>query len=51
MSDEIVTEEEVTKLTEDTVETLAEEPESATADGDNEEIDSTSIEYLSLIHI
>jgi len=45
VSDEIVTEEEVTELTEDTVETVAEEPESATPDEDNGEIDSTSIEY------
>ena len=45
MSDEIVTEKEVTELTEDTVETVAEEPESATPDEDNGEIDSTSIEY------
>ena len=45
MSDEIVTEKEVTELAEDTVETVAEEPESATPDEDNGEIDSTSIEY------
>ena len=45
VSDEILTEEEVTELTEDTVETVAEEPESATPDEDNGEIDSTSIEY------
>ena len=49
MSNEIVTEEEVTELTEDTVETVAEEPESATPDGDNGEIDSTSIEYEEII--
>ena len=49
MSDEIVTEEEVTELTEDTVETVAEEPESATPDEDNGEIDSTSIEYEEII--
>ena len=49
MSDEIVTEKEVTELTEDTVETVAEEPESATPDGDNGEIDSTSIEYEEII--
>ena len=49
MSDEIVTEEEVTKLTEDMVETVTEEPESATPDGDNGEIDSTSIEYEEII--
>ena len=49
VSDEILTEEEVTELTEDTVETVAEEPESATPDGDNGEIDSTSIEYEEII--
>ena len=49
MSDEIVTEEEITELTEDTVETVAEEPESVTPDGDNEDIDSTSIEYEEII--
>lgn len=49
MSDKIVTEEEVTELTEDAVETVAEEPESATPDGDNGEIDSTSIEYEEII--
>ena len=49
MSDEIVTEEEVTKLTEDTVETVAEEPKSAIPDEDNGEIDSTSIEYEEII--
>ena len=49
MSDEIVTEEEVTELTEDTVETVAEEPESATPDEDNGEIDSTSIEFEEII--
>ena len=49
VSDEIVTEEEVTELMEDTVETVAEEPESATPDGDNGEIDSTSIEYEEII--
>ena len=49
MNDKIVTEEEVTELTEDTVETVAEEPESATPDGDNEGIDSTSIEYEEII--
>ena len=45
MRDEIVTEKEVTELTEDTVETVAEEPESETPDGDIGDIDSTSIEY------
>ena len=49
VSDEILTEEEVTELTEDTVETVAEEPESATPDEDNGEIDSTSIEYEEII--
>jgi len=49
VSDEIVTEKEVTELTEDTVETVAEEPESATPDGDYGEIDSTSIEYEEII--
>jgi|TARA_Y100000310_G_scaffold168881_2_gene168918 small subunit ribosomal protein S1 len=49
VSDKIVTEEEVTELTEDAVETVAEEPESATPDGDNGEIDSTSIEYEEII--
>ena len=49
MSDEIVTEKEVTELAEDTVETVAEEPESATPDEDNGEIDSTSIEYEEII--
>ena len=49
MSDEIVTEKEVTELTEDTVETVAEEPESATLDEDNGGIDSTSIEYEEII--
>ena len=49
VSNEIVTEKEVTELTEDTVETVAEEPESATPDGDNGEIDSTSIEYEEII--
>ena len=49
MSDEIVKEEEVTELTEDTVETVAEEPESATLDEDNGGIDSTSIEHEEII--
>ena len=49
MNDKIVTEEEVTELTEDTVETVAEEPESATPDGDNGGIDSTSIEFEEII--
>ena len=49
VSNEIVTEEEVTELMEDTVETVAEEPESATPDGDNGEIDSTSIEFEEVI--
>ena len=49
MSDEIVTEKEVTELTEDMVETVAEEPESATPDGENGERDSTSIEYEEII--
>ena len=49
VSDEIVTEKEVTELTEDTVETVAEEPESATPDGDYGEIDSTSIEYEEIL--
>ncbi len=49
MSDKIVTEKEVTELTEDTVETVAEEPESETPDGDNGEIDSTSIEFEEII--
>ena len=49
VSDEIVTEEEVTELMEDTVETVAEEPESETPDEDNGEIDSTSIEFEEII--
>ena len=49
VSDEIVTEEEVTELMEDTVKTVAEEPESATPDGDNGGIDSTSIEFEEII--
>ena len=51
VSNEVVTEEEVTELMEDTVETVAEEPESATPDGDYGEIDSTSIIALSPIFI
>ena len=49
VSNEIVTEEEVTELMEDTVEAVAEVPESATPDGDNGEIDSTSIEFEEVI--
>ena len=49
MSNEIVTEEEVTELTEDTVETGAKEPGSATPDEDNGDIDSTSIEFEEII--
>ena len=49
VSDEIVTEEEVTELTEDMVETVAEEPESSAPDEDNGEVDSTSIEYKEII--
>ena len=49
VNDEIVTKEEVTELMEDTIETVAEEPESATPDGDNGEIDSTSIEFEEVI--
>ena len=49
MSNEIVTEEEVTELTEDTVEIGAKEPGSETPDEDNGEIDSTSIEFEEII--
>jgi hypothetical protein len=49
VSDKIVTEEEITELTEDMVEIVAEGPESETPDEDNEEIDSTSIEYEEII--
>ena len=49
VSNEIVTEEEVTELTEDTVEIGAKEPGSETLDEDNGEIDSTSIEFEEII--
>ena len=49
MSNEIVTEEEVTELTEDTVEIGAKEPGSEPPDEDNGEIDSTSIEFEEII--